>query len=200
MVIGSTRGLDPSGHEPNRIAESKISSANPCQLVLPAPAKLKILPGDRDQRRSNIGGRSRTTLLIGDDAQNGPLNPQPQHCLDEICAMRAVHPGGPQDDVMWDSRPHRALTGFLAAPIDAERVDRILLPVGFELASVEDVIRRQVNERRRALAARRRDMSSSRAIDRPSQLGLAFSAVDCGIGRKVDHQIGALPCDHGADG
>src|SRR5713226_4281824 len=102
-------------------------------------------PGDRDQCRNNIAGRGRTTLLIRDDAQTGPFGPEPQHCLDEICAMRAVYPGGAQDDVMSDSCPHRALAGFLAAPIDAQRVDRILLPVGSELAPVEDVIRRQVN-------------------------------------------------------
>jgi len=43
-------------------------------------------------------------------------------------------------------------------------------------------------------------MSSSRAIDRPSGLGFAFSAVNCGVGRKIDHQIGSLPRDHGANG
>src|SRR5712664_4174878 len=109
---------------------SKVKSPPVCSAALD-------FPGDRHQRRSNVGGRSRTTLLIGDDAQTGPFGAEPQHCLDEICAMRAVYPSGAQDDVMRDSRPHRALAGILAAPIDAQRVDRILLPVGSELASVE---------------------------------------------------------------
>src|SRR5438128_1004594 len=42
VVIGSTRGLDPTGHAPNRVAKSKISSAKPCQLVVPVPVKWKV--------------------------------------------------------------------------------------------------------------------------------------------------------------
>ena len=163
------------------------------------PAALDV-PGDRDQRGSDIGGGGRTAALVRDDAQDRPLGPEPQHGFHEICSICPVHPGGPQDDVVRRRRPHGALGGFLAAPIDIERVDGIRLAVGLALAPVEHVIGRQVNQRRRVLAAYRSDMSSSRAIDRPSRFGLAFGAVDRGISGEIDDQIGAFPSDRGAYG
>ena len=38
-------------------------------------------------------------MLVGDDAQLGPLARQPQHGLQEIVAMGAVEPGRAQDQV-----------------------------------------------------------------------------------------------------
>ena len=158
------------------------------------------LPGDRDQRGSDIGGGGGTAALVRDDPQDRPLGREPQHGFYEICSVSPVHPGGAQDDVVWRRRSHGALAGLLAAPIDIERIDRIRLAVGLALAPVEHIIGRQVNERRPVLAAYRRNVGSSRTIDRPSRFGLAFGAVDGGISGEIDDQIGSFPRDHGAYG
>ena len=42
VVIASTRGPNPLGHAPSACAKPTISSANPCQLVLPAAVKWKV--------------------------------------------------------------------------------------------------------------------------------------------------------------
>src|SRR5262249_53791720 len=91
----------------------------------PARSASRDLFGDHDQCRSNLAGGGGTTPLISDDSQHGPLRPEPQHCFDEVCTLRSVYPGGAEDDVMSRSRPHSALTRFLAAPVDAQRVDLI---------------------------------------------------------------------------
>src|SRR6516165_11632523 len=106
--------------------------------------------------------------------------------------MGSVDPRSPQNQVALQSRPHRTLACFFAAPIDAQWGDRILLSVGLGFASVEDIIRRNVNERGPGLVASSGNVSRSRAIDRPSRLRLALGTVDGRIGCEVDCSIGAL--------
>src|SRR5207237_3418548 len=150
------------------------------------------LPRDRDQRRSDIGGGGGTAALVRDDLQDRPLGREPQHRFYEICPEGPVHPGGAQNDITRRRRPHGALAGLLAAPVDVDRVRRILFVIGFTFAPVEYVVGRQVNERRPVLATYRCDVSGSRTICSPSRFGLAFGAVDGGISGEIDNQIGSF--------
>src|SRR5215469_4099009 len=93
-----------------------------------------------------------------------------------------------------------ALTGLLAAAIDVERVDRIVLKVWCRLAPVEDIIGRKMNERRRRFTAYLRNICRSGAIDRPGHFDLAFGAVDRGVGREIDDEVRLVPLNDRADG
>ena len=95
--------------------------------------------------------------------------------------------------MLCQSRPHRTLASLLAAPVDTERPDRILLPIESGFAPVEDIVRRQMNKRRAALVASSRDVGCPRAVYRPSRFRFTFGAVDGRVGGKINRQIGFLP-------
>src|SRR2546423_496078 len=76
------------------------------------PAMLD-LPGDRDQRRGDIGGGGGTAALVRDNPQDRPLGPEPQHGFHKICAVGPVPPGGAQDNVARCRCPHGPLAGLL---------------------------------------------------------------------------------------
>ena len=101
--------------------------------------------------------------------------------------------------MLLQSCPHRPFTGFLAAPVDPERVNGVFLPIGVDFAAVENIVRRQVDQRCAALVASSSEVGSSGAIDRPGRFRFAFGAIHGGVSSKVDHQIGALPSQGLAD-
>src|SRR5439155_11694564 len=115
---------------------------------------------------------------------------------DEIYSDPAENPFGTQIPILLQSCPHRPFTGFLAAPVDPERVNGVFLPIGVDFAAVENIVRRQVDERCSALVTSGGQVGSSGAIDRSGRLWFAFGAIHSRVSRKVDHQIGALP-SHG---
>src|SRR5271157_1134440 len=141
-----------------------------------------------------------SAAVVGDDAQDGPLGCESKHRLDEICPVGAEHPRRAEDYVPRSSRSYRTLAGFLAAPVNTERADRILLAIGSGFTSVKDIVRRQVDERRRALVASSRNVGHPCAVHCPSGFRLAFSTVDGRVGSKIDRQIRLLPSQHRADG
>src|SRR6516165_4090638 len=155
---------------------------------------------DHHQRCRDIGRGGRTSALVGDDAQDRPLGCEPKHRLDEICPVLAEHPRGAEDHVPRNSRSYRTLAGFLAAPVDTERADRILLPIGSGFATVKEIVRRKVDERPRALVASSGNVGRPCAVRCPSGLRLAFGAVNGCVGGKIDRQIRRLPVQHRADG
>src|SRR5215472_12282782 len=94
----------------------------------PVGAALIDLPCDRDQRGSNVGGSGRTAVLVRYYAQYWPLGCKPQHGLHEVCPIRAIDPGGGQDEAMRHGRQGMSTVRLIQA-ISGERSDRIVLKV-----------------------------------------------------------------------
>ena len=194
--MASTRGGGPR----QRDASSKIASAKPCQVTAPAPAKWYVpqaaLPfadalRDLRDRAGDVRRAGRGADLVGDDPQHRALSGEAQHRLDEIVPVRAVDPGGAQDNVLAQRLAHGALAGLLARAVNPQRIDRIVLSVGAALGAVEDIIGRDMDQRNAGFAARRRDIGRSDAIGGPSGIGLALGAVHRRIGGGVDDDVRA---------
>ena len=94
-------------HQSDRYIEDLFSKAVPADAADPSEmegatvcAATLYSHGDHHERRCNIGGAGRTTVLICDDAQKRPLGAEPQHRFDEICAEHTVDPRGAKNDMM----------------------------------------------------------------------------------------------------
>ena len=87
---------------------------------------------------------------------------------------------------------HRPLAGFLARAVDTERLHRVVFAIGAGLAAVEHVIGRDVDQRDRGVMAGGGEVGGAGAIAGPSRVRLALGAVDRGIGRGIDDDVGAL--------
>src|SRR6516164_2944188 len=186
----------------DRLGEAVPAGRAGADEMIGSPLRLPSFDvrGDHHQRGRDIGCGGRASALVGDDAQDWPLGCEPKHRFDEICPVRAEHPRSAEDHVLRNSCSYRTFAGFLAAPVDTERADRILFPIGSGFASVKDIVRRQVYQGRRALVAGTRNVGRPCAVRCPSDFWLAFGAVNGCVGGKIDHQIRRLPSQHRADG
>src|SRR6516162_1897603 len=185
----------------DRFGEAMPTDRAGADEMIGAPLRLAFfdVPGDHHQRGRDIGCGGRASALVGDDPQDRALGREPKHRFDEIRPVRAEHPCRAEDHMARGSRSYGTLAGFLAAPVDTERTDRILFSIGFGFASVKDIVRRQVDERRRVLLASSRNLGRPRAVRCPSGFGLAFGTVNGCVGGKIDRQIWRLPSQQRAD-
>src|ERR1700704_1614594 len=95
---------------------------------------------DRQDGNGEVRGVGWIAALVVHNADLRPILGEPQHRLDEVVPEGAHHPGRAQDDVSWAGYRHASLTLELAAAVDAERGDGVVLHVRRGLAAVEDVV------------------------------------------------------------
>ena len=114
------------------------------------------------------------------------LGAKPQHGANEIRAVRAEHPRRAQDQMLRAGAAHQTLALFLAPPIDIERSDRIVLPIGRSLRPVEHIVGGDLDEghvgRGGGLGEHRRPV----AIGAQRRIDVGLGLIDGGIARGVD--------------
>ncbi len=103
--------------------------------------------------------------------------------------MLRVDPAGAQDQVFAADGLDRLLAGQLAGAIDAQRVRRVVLVVGFGLAAVEHVVGGVMDQRHAEARGFFGEHLRAAGIDREGLLAVGFRRVDGGIGRRVDDQV-----------
>ncbi len=73
-------------------------------------------------------------MLVRHDADLGLVGRDAQHGADEVRAVGRIDPGGAQDGVARVRGRDRPLAAELAAPVDAERPDGVVLDIGGRFA------------------------------------------------------------------
>ncbi len=143
-----------------------------------------------------VGGRAD---LVAHDQDLVLGRGEAQHRLDEVGAADAEEPGGADDEVALVGRRRRLLAGELGAAVGRERRRLVGLDVGRALAAVEDVVAGDVDD---AGADRGRgggDVAGAGAVDRKRGLLGLLGPVDVGPGGAVDHDVGPLELELGAE-
>src|SRR5262245_21151655 len=95
---------------------------------------------------------SRAPGLVANYTQLSALAGKPPDGTNEIAATRGIHPARTQDQVPASRALDRLLALELAAAIFAHRIGRIILQIRRALLTVENVVRRVVDQQRAAPA------------------------------------------------
>src|ERR1051325_2255987 len=114
--------------------------------------------------------------------------------------MCAVDPSCTQNYVFGKQFAHCSVSCLLACPVYPERVDWVVFGIGAALATVEHIIRRDMDQRDAKSPTGQGKVGGTSAICGPSSIAVAFGAVDARIGRGIDNDIGPPPGHGGADG
>jgi hypothetical protein len=136
----------------------------------------------------DIGGRAD---LVGDHRRRLPLPRGVQHELREGLAPHPVEPRDAHNIVARAQRLHRLFTQILGAPVDAERVRRVVLVVRRALRPVEHIVGGDVDACRADALTVRRDDLCAEGIDAVRLLRVGFAGVYMGHRGAVDDHIGA---------
>ena len=152
--------------------------------------RLEQIASNRKDSRRDIRRIARPTALVGDDGEPVAACGQPQHRLDEIRAERRIDPGRAHDREIVARLRDRLLAGQLGGAIDAERADRVRLQIGRAFRSIEDIVRRQMNDRDTEPRCRAGEHRRAVAVHPHGKLRLALGLVDGGIGRGRYDDIG----------
>src|SRR5438552_17031597 len=102
--------------------------------------------------------------------------------------MDAVEPGCPQDDVARANRADGRLACGLGPAIGADRSDWIVFAVSADLAAVEDVVRRNVEEWHARAGRRGRQYLRTLGVGAEGFVHLALGLVDFGVAGCIDDQ------------
>jgi len=150
-------------------------------------------PRYRLQSRGEVGRVSGTPSLIGDDLELPSLVGEPQDGLDEVRAELTENPRCTHDDVLDELAPYRDLAVCLAAAVNTQRGRFVGLDVRPALGAVEDVVGRDVNQRRSVHRACARQVSRPLRIYLASAFDVRLCAVDGRIRRRIHDDPSILP-------
>src|SRR5438309_3333810 len=126
--------------------------------------------------------------LICDNSQLVALGSEPSHRGQEVLAAKSVDPAGTQYQTWSPGSGDRALSAKLAATVSVDGTGNGLLVVRCRRFAVENVVGRVVNQDRAGAFGFLGENAGSAGIDRVSLAGLAFRAIDRGIGAGVDDE------------
>ena len=143
-----------------------------------------------DQGRRDVTCGCRSADLVGHNRQAVARLAQPQHGLHEIAAMCREHPGGAQNGKAAPGSVDAMFPGKLGPAIGTQRPGVVIGLPGAGAAAVEDIVRRNVQERNSARCRRLRHPRRGRAVDQHRHVFIAFSLIHGRIGGRVDHHLG----------
>ena len=140
---------------------------------------------DLTRRGGEVADVGRRPPLVVDDRDLVPLLAEPQHRTHEVVAGRAEEPRGADDP-----RPlaRRGLAVELRPPVGGLRVRPVRLDVRLRASAVEDVVGREVDERR----AESGDVRRPADVDGGGALRVRLGAVDVRPGSGVKDDVGRL--------
>ena len=129
-------------------ASSKIASAKSAQVQSPSAATCQTPCGSSStlaRGRGEVADVGRGAALVVDDRDLVPLGAEAQHRAQEVVPGRAEEPRRAHDP---GPLARRRLAVELRAAVAPTRVRAVRLDVRLALAAVEDVVGREVDERR----------------------------------------------------
>ena len=167
------------------LASSKTASANSAHVQSPSAATWYVPYGSADELARRLGQMPdvrRAAALVVDDGHLVPLPPEREHRQHEVLAPGREEPRGADDPAVADL----ALAFELRPPVDGLRAGRVRLDVRLALPPVEDVVGREVDDRR----AERGDLARPLDVDAARSLLVRLSAVHVRERRRVEDEVG----------
>ena len=149
------------------------------------PSASDLHKGMGDVRR--IAG---TTVLVCHDADLGAILGQPQHGAHEVLAVGRINPGRPKHEVVGRSAGDPPFALQLGAPVGGDRSGGVGFEVGCALGPVEDVIGRQVQDRRTQFPRDRRQDAGTFGVEAKRGVRFALGLVDGRVGRSRYDGVG----------
>src|SRR4029077_13524775 len=103
-------------------------------------------PARRDDGPREFGGCRGAAPLVVDHADLAGFARQALHGANEILSFRRIDPGAAQNYMGGQDGAHGLLARRLAGAVDGKGIDGIFLDISAILATVEDIIRREMNQ------------------------------------------------------
>ena len=178
-VIRFTRQFSP--------ASSKIASAKSAHVQSPSARHVvdAVRPVEQVARRlSEVADVGRRAPLVVDHRHLVALRAEPEHRPDEVVSRRAEEPRRAHDPAV----PHLLLALELRPRVHAERIRRVALDVRLALRAVEDVVGREVDDRRTECDHVPRPID----VHPPSALRVGLGVVHLRPGGGVEHELRPL--------
>jgi hypothetical protein len=146
----------------------------------------------------DIGDIGRRADLVGDHRRRLPLPRGVQHELREGLAPHPVEPRDAHNIMPRAQRLHRRFAEILGAPVDAERVRRVVLVVRRAFRAVEHIVGGDVDAHRADALTVRGDDLRAEGVHPIRLLRVVLAGVYMGHRGAVDDHIGAEGVKGGA--
>ena len=146
---------------------------------------------DREDRHGQVPGVGRGPRLVEDHVQTLLFGRQPEHRFQEVVPVFGIEPRRAEGQVFAPRLRDGPLPGEFRAPVDAQRCGRGVFRVGQVCRAVEDVVRRDVDQRRAVRLRGPGEVLRRPAVQPVGRLLVLLGALHVGVGRAVHDHFGA---------
>ena len=170
------------------------------EVVHPLIARVAPRLDQGEDRKRQVSGVGRSAHLVEDHAQRLALRGQTQHRLQKVVPVLRIEPRRAQDQVTASRGLHGLFARQLRTPVGPQRRGRRILPVGRMGRAVEDVVRRDVEQRRARRLGRRREVARSLVVQQLRRRFVFLGPLHVGVGRAVYDNVDAPLLDRSQNG
>ena len=170
------------------------------EVVHPLVARVAFRLDDREERKRQVPGVGRSADLVEDHLQRIPLRGQTQHRLQEVVAVFRVEPRRAEDQIPAPGRHDGAFARKLRAPVGSQRRGRTILRIGRMGRAIEDVVRRDVEQRRARRLGRSCQIARGLVVQQLRRRFVFLGLLHVGVGRAVHDNVDAPLLDRSQNG
>ena len=153
-----------------------------------------------EDRKRQVPSVGRSADLVEDHLQRIPLRNQTQHRLQEVVSVLRIEPRRAEDQIPAPGCHDGAFARKLRTPVGSQRRGSRILPVGRMGRAVEDVVRRDVEQRRARRLGRRREIACGLVVQQLRRRFVILGLLHVGIGRAVHDNVDAPLLDRSQNG
>ena len=114
---------------------------------------------------------------------------QLKHCLWKVSAVYSIEPSRTDDEVLVKDLLYGLFALKLAFAVNAYGSDFSVFAYRFCCASVEDIVRTYMHQRTVNIPACQGQIPDALAIDAVGQFTIFLTAVDIGVGGRIDYNV-----------
>ena len=165
------------------------------EVVHPLVARVAPRLDQGEDRKRQVSGVGRSAHLVEDHAQRLALRGQTQHRLQKVVPVLRIEPRRAQDQVTASRGLHGLFARQLRTPVGPQRRGRHILPVGRMGRAVEDVVRRDVDQRRTRFFGRSCEVCRGLVVEQVGPCLVLLGTLHVRVGRAVDDHVDTLFLD-----
>jgi hypothetical protein len=149
------------------------------------------------QSQSQIVRIGRAASLISHHLKKRLLPSQPHDRLHEIIPHMSIEPGCSNHQRVGTARQCGDFSLAFGLPIHINGMGHVLFTIGSRLGSIEDIVRRHIDQSRVKRRGGTGHKGSALGVHRHRTIGLAFGPIDIGIGTDMQNDRGTGSHDLG---
>ena len=154
---------------------------------------------DREDRQRQVPGVGRRADLVEDHLQRIPLRSQAQHRLQEVLPVLRIEPRRAEDQIPAARGHDGAFARKFRAAVRPQRRRRHILRIGRMGRTVEDVVRRDMEQCRTRLLGCSCEIARSLVVQQVGPRLVLLGLLHVGIGRTVHDNVDPLFPDRTQD-